>query len=369
MVIFGKISPEIYKYLRTSGESNILQLQSSKVPHSNGLRLSADTFQSLKYTPKEITEAYREYAVSPYVNTYLREHAPLSEKSNKLVSCIKQAINESEPISGKFYRGLSNCKDEEAVRNFILKNKGFTSVTPEINKNYAESFAIGKNCAVVEFDIKTPIKGFRGNNYEVLFDTNVFTPDKYDLVKVNDNYFKLIEKTNVGKTNFAQITSHFDNGGTYHLGYIPDDYVQKTRELVEEYSYIPRFGKDKGKLKTVPAHWEERQTMLPHYHIDKLWTGGKGSGTQAVQDVVIKSLSDTQTKGRVTLDACCIDGKTSPAGFYYKLGFRFGDAQKNKELKNWLEKGGTRENAPFLTGTMFLPKENINHCLNYGKNK
>ena len=70
---------------------------------------------------------------------------------------------------------------------------------------------------------------------------------------------------------------------------IPDNYIQKTRELVEEYSYIPRFGKDKGKLKTVPAHWKEEQKMLPHYHIDKLWTGGKGSGTRAVQDIVIKS--------------------------------------------------------------------------------
>ena len=139
--------------------------------------------------------------------------------------------------------------------------------------------------------------------------------------------------------------------------------------MVEKYTYIPRFGPNRGKSQTIPAHWEDIQIMLPHYHIDKLWTGVAGSETRAVRDIVSRSLADSQTNDRVTLDACCIDGKTSPAGFYYKLGFRFGDAKKNKELQNWPEKDASGENAPFLTGIMFLPKENIKHCLNYGKNK
>lgn len=36
-------------------------------------------------------------------------------------------------------------------------------------------------------------------------------------------------------------------------------------------------------------------------------------------------------------------------------------------LENWLIKGGHRENAPFISGNMFLPEENIEHCLNYAK--
>ena len=94
----------------------------------------------------------------------------------------------------------------------------------------------------------------------------------------------------------------------------------------------------------------------------------KGTGTTAVQTVVRKSINDAKTTGRVTLDACCIDGKTSPAGFYYKLGFRFKDPTLNQELETWIQKGGQKENAPQITGIMYLPKENINHCLNYGKN-
>ena len=162
------------------------------------------------------------------------------------------------------------------------------------------------------------------------------------------------------------ITSHFDIGKTIQFGCIPEDYVKITKEFIEKYSYKIRFGPHKGETKVSPAHWEEIKEMLPHYHIDKLWTGGKGSGTIAVQNVVSESLRNPITQGRVTLDACCIDGKTSPAGFYYKLGFRFKDQAMNNELATWLEKGGKRENAPFLTGFMYLPKENIEQCLHYG---
>ena len=369
MFSLGKVCPKIYQYLRLSGKSTVMQLRPPKIEQIGNLSLCKDTFQLLRLSPEEISQAYREYAQSPFINAYLREHMPLSQNSNKLVSCLKQAIRESEPIKGKFYRGLTGCKDEEAVRNFIFKNEGFTSVTPEVNKKYAETFVIGRNSVLVEFDIKTPIKGFKANNYEILFDTNAFTPDKYDLVKIDKNYYKLIEKTKEKKLNFAKIISHFDEGNTLCHGSVPENYTQKSRIYIEEYTYTPRFGKNKGIVQTVPAHWEEIQEMLPNYHIDKLWSGGAGSGTSAIQNVVKKSLADPRTKGRVTLEACCIDGKTSPAGFYYKLGFRFGDAHNNKMLENWLIKGGHRENAPFISGNMFLPEENIEHCLNYAKNK
>ena len=37
----------------------------------------------------------------------------------------------------------------------------------------------------------------------------------------------------------------------------------------------------------------------------------------------------------------------------------------NKQLEEWIANGGKRENSPFLTGMMYLPAENIEHCLNY----
>ena len=166
---------------------------------------------------------------------------------------------------------------------------------------------------------------------------------------------------------YAHVISHKDKGGGLVIGVMPDNYMELvSREFVEESTHISRFGKDKGKIVVTPAHVEEMYHMRSHYHIDKLWSTGKGSGTNTIKDIVRRSLQDPETQGRVVLEACCIDGKTCPSGFYYKLGFRFKSPDLNEKFEAWLKSGGARENAPFYTGIMFLPKENISHCLNYG---
>lgn len=173
---------------------------------------------------------------------------------------------------------------------------------------------------------------------------------------------------------FAKCTSHKSGGGLATV--YPDSYVKKEKIFIEEYQYTKRFSKEtapdgstrivRKKVKeTVPAHWEDSATWLPHYYLDKLWTTGKSSGTNSVQALVRKSLQDPETQGRVMLDACCIDGETAPGGFYYKLGFRFINQKINDECAKWLAEGGKRENAPWAVGLMYLPKENISHCLNY----
>ena len=208
-------------------------------------------------------------------------------------------------------------------------------------------------------------------NYETIFDTNAFTADKFDLVKVKDNYYRVTEKLKApANVHPARISSHIEESETLQFGCIPTDYVNIKKEFVPEHAIVVRFGPDKGKTKVIPAHWDEYKESLPYYHIDELWSGGKGSGTAAVQNVVEKSLSNPLTKGRVMLDASSIDGKTHPAGFYYKLGFRYKQPAYNQELEAWLANGGKRENSPmFPSAVMYLPKENIEHCLNYGKNK
>ena len=104
----------------------------------------------------------------------------------------------------------------------------------------------------------------------------------------------------------------------------------------------------------------------PSYILDKLWASAKGDGTLGVKETVLRSLSDKETCGRVMLEACCLDGKTAPGAFYYKLGFRFNNPSMNKECEQWIKSGGKYENAPFCVGQMHLPKENIEHCLKYG---
>lgn len=189
-----KILPKIYEYLRLVEQKNILQTKTKNLLQLKGLRLDSDTLELSKFSSEKISKAYNEYAQSPYVNAYLRKSVPLSNNSNEIVSCLRQAICESEPVCGRFYRGLSNCNDEKSVRKFIFNNKGFTSVTPESNKRFAESFAIGSNGAIVEFDLKNPVKAFQPNSYEVIFNTDAFKSDKYDLIKIKDGYYKVVDK-------------------------------------------------------------------------------------------------------------------------------------------------------------------------------
>lgn len=93
----------------------------------------------------------------------------------------------------------------------------------------------------------------------------------------------------------------------------------------------------------------------------------KGAGTKAIKALVERSMADKETEGRVVVEAKIIDEKTSPAGFFYKLGFRFIDQQMNDVMEKWvLQK--TLVNSPKLTGMMYLPKENINKVMMYGEN-
>ncbi|MCI1273875.1 MAG: hypothetical protein LKG27_05525 [Clostridiaceae bacterium] len=152
------------------------------------------------------------------------------------------------------------------------------------------------------------------------------------------------------------------------FGFI-EDYVSVEKEYIPQTKErtVYQCGK-KYIIPSKPAHYEENYYIKPHYYIDELYSRSKGSGTIAVQNVVKQSLKNPQTNGRVILTAECIDGgKTYPTGFYYKLGFRSTDPSINEILRKWLNAGGDRATAPRLPGSMYLPKENIKHCLKYGK--
>ena len=98
----------------------------------------------------------------------------------------------------------------------------------------------------------------------------------------------------------------------------------------------------------------------PVYNIEQLRSTGKGAGTRAVQDVVRKSLADSDAQGRVTLVvARTVSSRPHPFNFYYKLGFRASENFYN----NMGKEGKTM--YPDAMIYMYLPKENIEHCLNY----
>lgn len=114
-------------------------------------------------------------------------------------------------------------------------------------------------------------------------------------------------------------------------------------------------------------------------YIDKVYASGNGSGTKEIKKIVAESLANPTTQGRVALSAECLNSqKGHPLGFYYKLGFRSVNEKYNKACEKWLAAGGKKEMAPGiykyeglregkgLTSKMYLPKENIEHCLEYG---
>lgn len=162
----------------------------------------------------------------------------------------------------------------------------------------------------------------------------------------------------------CEYSFHFDDSMSCVFGEFPKDYVNTEKIFIG--ARPESFSKMLKKIiPAKPAHWETIQTIKPSYYISHIFSHQKGQGTKVIKSIVEKSLNDVRTNGRVTLQADIIDGKSSPAGFYYKLGFRFANNEQNTILQKWLNEGGKKEAAPMLTGFMYLPKENIKHCLNY----
>ena len=196
MFINGKILPELYRYTKVSNAASLIR--KSDLPKNSILKLDSASLVENTPTLEEIKKAYQTYAASPFVNYYLRTGEAISNSGNRIIECLKEGINLSKGVTGKFIRGITGTRkkplNDETIADYIFKNKGFTSTSPESESRYANTFALGKNSAVVEFDIKTPMKAFEANNYETIFDTNAFTSEKFGIEKLKDGYYRVFEK-------------------------------------------------------------------------------------------------------------------------------------------------------------------------------
>ena len=150
-----------------------------------------------------------------------------------------------------------------------------------------------------------------------------------------------------------------------------EDYVTKveieasTKELEKNMELMNRY-----RLITFKMPSKRIQTYLKNcYKIDSITSPQRyqGAGTRAIQSVLDRSLADKDTQGRLVVYAEITDGQTSPAGFFYKLGFRFIDKSSNEIMENWLKKNLETE-APKITGMMYLPKNYINKLMMYNRN-
>jgi hypothetical protein len=197
MSIIGKVLPKYYNFLKMSGAKSFLRTTKPMLGNSTSLKLDSKAIKTLSYTQEEIEKAYQSYAKSPYVNEYLRSGDVVSENGNNIINCLNQAINQSEPTTGKFLRGLMGTRkkpiNDDTIADYIFKNKGFTSTTTE--KSFASSFAsAGSNSAIVEFEITKPMKAFTANRWETIFAPNAFSSEKFEIQKLGDKYYKVIQK-------------------------------------------------------------------------------------------------------------------------------------------------------------------------------
>ena len=93
-------------------------------------------------------------------------------------------------------------------------------------------------------------------------------------------------------------------------------------------------------------------------------TPKKGLGTEAVKQLAEKAMFDPRTEGRIVTFSTPVWQESSPALFFYKLGFRFIDPNGNSYMEECLRK--KIPDIPPQIGMMYLPKSNLHRLLRYG---
>jgi hypothetical protein len=92
---------------------------------------------------------------------------------------------------------------------------------------------------------------------------------------------------------------------------------------------------------------------------------GFGLGTEALKGLAEKAFFDNKAEGRIVTYCAPVWRESSPAQFFYKLGFRFIENEANEYISDCIAK--KIPDLPPQTGMMYLPKANIHRLLRYGE--
>ena len=90
-----------------------------------------------------------------------------------------------------------------------------------------------------------------------------------------------------------------------------------------------------------------------------------GLGTEAIKGLVEKAMFDNKIQGRIVTFSAPVWKESSPALFFYKLGFRFMTKNANDYMEECLIK--KVPDIPPQIGMMYLPKKNLHRLLRYGE--
>lgn len=90
-----------------------------------------------------------------------------------------------------------------------------------------------------------------------------------------------------------------------------------------------------------------------------------GLGSEAIKNLAEKAMFDSKADGRIVTFSAPMTKESSPALFFYKLGFRFTSPEANEYMEECLIK--KIPDIPAQVGMMYLPKSRLHKLLRYGE--
>ena len=146
-------------------------------------------------------------------------------------------------------------------------------------------------------------------------------------------------------------------------GEIEDDYVDIVEEILPKKNRISSTSK-----KFVPPPIKRQIKYLKNCYIIDYIQSPKarcGLGTEAIKNLAEKAMFDSKADGRIVTFSAPMTKESSPALFFYKLGFRFTSPEANQYMEECIIK--KIPDIPAQVGMMYLPKSRLHKLLRYGE--
>ena len=149
-------------------------------------------------------------------------------------------------------------------------------------------------------------------------------------------------------------------------GVIEDDYVDVVEETLN-LKRKPEEGNFFNQQSFIIPVKRKIQYLKNCYIIDYIQSPKPrcGLGAEAVKALAEKAMFDPKAEGRIVTFSAPLIKESSPALFFYKLGFRFTSPQANEYMEECLRK--KVPDIPVQSGMMYLPKNRLHKLLHYGE--
>jgi hypothetical protein len=149
-------------------------------------------------------------------------------------------------------------------------------------------------------------------------------------------------------------------------GEIDDDYVDIVEENTEALT-SDKYGGTSFNFFQLTPEKKKTKFLKNCYVVDYIQSPKArcGLGTEALKGLAEKAMFDSKAEGRIVTFSSPVWRESSPALFFYKLGFRFMNKSSNEYMQECLIK--KVPDIPPQIGMMYLPKSNLHKLLRYGE--